>query len=265
MSRLKALVVAGVVGGAFLGWAGSASAIVITETLTFSGSDAGGTGSSTMTVEIDTDADTITMTLDNTSPIFLDGSTTDPNAPGITGFGANFAPDSFDLGSFTSWELTAFDVNGNPVTIGTDAGAPDNWILLTGDTNNQGIQLDLNPDNGVTGPGQGIQDALYNPLADPTAFGADPNFLTTAVFTINYATDAIPDTLQLATEDSGSGLTTSTVVRMQNVGANGDGSLKLPGTPGNGTDVPEPATLAMLGSGLAGIGWAIRRRRKQVA
>ena len=50
---------------------------------------------------------------------------------------------------------------------------------------------------------------------------------------------------------------TQPVIRMQNTGANGDGSdVGLPG------GVPEPATWAMMLVGFTGIGFAIRRRRK---
>jgi hypothetical protein len=234
-------------GAAMSLYATHAHAIIITESFSFLGSDAGGTGSADMTVVINTNdtgtgANSITITIDNTSPILLDDQS-DDNAPGIVSFGANFQPNTFNLANFLSWQLTGFAANDpnntTPISIGENDGTPSNWITLFNDTNNDGITVDLNPNVGT-----GVQDALYNPDADPAGFASGPNFLTTAIFTIFYSD--IPDDLRLAIEPSGGDVgNTATIVRMQNVGENGAGGLKLSGT-SVPTSVPEPSLLGLI-------------------
>jgi hypothetical protein len=220
------------------------------ETYSFSGSDEGGTGSGTMEFDgIGTSS--LTVTIDNTSPLLLDNL--DPlsvNAPGITGFG--FDADA-PIPTLVSWTLTAWDITGSTLyTIGGTGPSTLDWVMTSA---SQGIQLDFLPttDNGVQG-------ALYNPLQDE-GFGAEPNYFTEAVLTVEF--DSI---FNLATHDSGTGeVDASPFLRFQNVGLNGEGSLKLPPgpPPGGGGNVPEPVSLVVWGL-LATIGVGAQHRRNRM-
>ena len=214
--------------------------------------DEGGCGTATMDISIT--GNTLTVKLDNTSPLTLvDGSGT--NTPGITGFGFNVADPEPGI---SSWSLTAYNTDGSgPVTIG-DGDPGKDWVM---NTFVGGVSLDFLPTAGK--PAQ-IKGALYNPDAT-SGFGATPNYETEAVMTIIF--DSAP---VLAEENCRGGLgDCTTFVRMQNVGLNGKGSLKLPGTStstSNGgvppSEIPESNIIALLGAGLLGGVLARRRLRK---
>ena len=197
---------------------------------TFSGSDNGGTGSATMYISIL--GNTLTATLYNTSPTTLDVGN-GINSPGITAFGFDLDPDSLIL---TSWELKAYSSGGSEVTIGKGVTDTWDWGLTTIGGNVNGIKVDYAPNTS-----NGVKGAIYNPDIS-SGQGAAPNYYSQATLTLNF--DAVPS---LNTTDAD-----SPFVRMQNVGLNGEGSLKL--------HVQEPATLFLLGSGL--IGLAVFGRRK---
>jgi len=216
----------------------------------FSGTDAGGTGSAT--VDFDFSGNVVTITVNNTSPTLLDDLSGD-NAPGITGLGFDFLTN----GSLTSWRMDAEDANGGPVQIndtsnfGVDGGS--DWWTLSNPGNFGGPwTFDYVPETGQ------IKGALYNPDAvGSSALAALPNYFTTATLLLTFddvVTGLNPDTLNNPT------------VRMQNVGANGAGSLKLTGVPDDGPDpspsVPEPSSFLLLGiGGIALVGYGARRRK----
>jgi hypothetical protein len=197
---------------------------------TFEGTTEGGTGSATMDFSIS--GNTLTVIVNNTSPTTLNSPLNGLNAPGITGFGFNLQNDL----NVVSWELLADNSTTstpNFIDIGSDSGTGD-WVL---GTFLAGITLDYLPqtDNGIGG-------ALYNPAAKgSSALGATPNYFTEATLEIVFDGDPI---LEL-------GSNFSPFVRMQNVGLNGEGSLKL---------IPEPSTMIISGLFLLGAGVFVRRK-----
>jgi hypothetical protein len=199
---------------------------------TFSGSDEGGTGSATLDISIT--GNTLTAILNNTSPVDLDGGSDGGNSPGISIFGFDRDPDSLTLGD---WMLTDSTVT----TIGDQNGTLD-WTMAV-DKKLKGVKREYQVNNG------GIADgALFNPLA----VGDTNNTLPGGVNDVYFTTATLTMEFSRGTPTLVAG---SPYVRMQNVGLNGDGSLKLTGTP-----VPEPATMLLLGVGLIGLAGFGRKR-----
>ncbi|MBE0438001.1 MAG: PEP-CTERM sorting domain-containing protein [Methylomicrobium sp.] len=197
---------------------------------------------------------TLTVTLNNTSSTRLDSNPDAGNAPGISGFGFNLDPDILALQSWTleAWDKTTTDF----VTIGSNTNASLDWMM---GTFLAGTTLDYLPNNGGNANGMLFNpDALTDSVAEALLPGSGDVFFTTAILVMTFdQTPSLNDTAEF-----------SPFVRMQNVGLGGEGSLKLPGTPGNGggggpggDPIPEPHTILLMGIGLLGFG-ATRLRGK---
>ena len=219
-------------------------------TYNFSGSDAGGTGSATMIIDVT--GNTLTATLSNTSPTTLDDGT-GVNTPGITGFGFNL---SDPIPGILSWSITAFLSDKTTVAIIGDSSGAGTWII---DGTIGGMTLDVlacDDDPNC----DAVQGALYNPAAT-SGFGAPPNYFTDAVLTMLF--DGAPEVdAFIGDGNCNQPDPCSPFVRFQNVGLNGEGSLRLPGTPDDRPpqQIPEPGALVLLGLGLAAMGAVCRRR-----
>lgn len=212
----------------------------------FSGTTNDGTGSATM--EIDVVGNTLTLRLDNTSPTTLNSSA-GSNAPGIVAFGFNLAG---PLPALVSWALTAYvdAAQTTLLTLGESAEpAGDNWLL--GSTID-GVTMDFLPRSNVGG----AKGAIYNPEAIG-GLAALPNYFSTATLVLSFASPPVLEPLP-----------SGVFMRMQNVGREGGGSLKLFGTPADGPPIinnPEPGSMVLFGIGLVvcSCAYAVRQRRRK--
>ncbi|MEW6088666.1 MAG: PEP-CTERM sorting domain-containing protein [bacterium] len=225
---------------------------------TFYGYDSGGVGSADMDINIS--GNILTVTLNNTSPTSLSDNS-GPNTPGITKFGFDLL--NFNSISLLSWELKAYELKNqnlsdHPVKIGW--GPVNNCLDCHDVHNNQPMLLrdprpegyhkwEMNVNEKINGVSldyvpstyDGIDGALFNPLSllgeNNLPDGNNIPFFTTSYLTMNFSGSPILDE-------------TSTYIRMQNVGRNGEGSLKLYGQP---VIIPEPGTVFLLGSLVSGL------------
>jgi hypothetical protein len=211
----------------------------------FSGQDAGGVGSATM--DFVTSGNQLTVTVNNTSPVDLIGGSSGGNSPGISGFGFNLDPNDLSL---VSWSLTAYDSDNALTTIGSSTNNSLDWQM--GDFL-AGVTLDYLPNNGGVADGMLFNPAAISDSSNTLPGGQNDRYFTTAILTMDF--DKSPSLAQTA------GL--SPFVRMQNVGRNGAGSLKIYGDgsfePGPG--VPVPAPLVLLGVGGMMLGWRVWKQR----
>lgn len=206
----------------------------------FSGISNNGTGSATMLVDIV--GNTLTAKINNTSPN-PSPNPTDLADPAITGLGFQFTNAPLIV---SSWCLSVAGTNIS----GTCAGSTNDWVGVIGKLD--GVVVDFGSQTN-----KGVKGGLYAPGADD--LGGPPRYFGEAIFTAVFNT--APSIEELTGNCNGANAGCSPFLRFQNVGINGGGSLKLPGTTfvPPPTDVPEPGTLLLVGLLLTSLGFARRR------
>lgn len=162
----------------------------------------------------------LVVTIDNTSPNTL-SSGSGQNSSIITGWGFSVTP---NLPSITSWSVTA----GNGTNLTSSYSLSSN-VTLGGYTSGQlALEFSMQTGNGING-------GIYNAAAPGNTSNA---YADLAVFRLNFAA---PFTLQQ--------IDTATL-RLQRVGSNGAGSLKLLGYAAVQHAAPGPDTLFIVLAGL---------------
>lgn len=210
--------------GSLLAFAPAADATVITKS--FSAQTNSGVGSGKITFDDNGGSNTLTLRIDNTSPNqTVDGYV---NSSIITGFGFDSAP---DLPTIQSWTI----VSGTGVNL-TSYYRYNEDYGFGGTGGGVAVENLFKTRNGING-------GIYNSAAYGNIANAFPDI---AVVTIQFYT---PFSLSIIP---------TAVLRMQRVGINGAGSLKILATEEQIASASEPGAIAIFGLGLAAI--FVRRR-----
>lgn len=195
------------------------------ETVFIVGNTTGSLATATVTCTFNAQTNTFTFTITNTSP--FDAR--------ITGIGFDLPPTGND--SNTGLDGFSGSVDSQPAGV--------NFTFSDGDLGNVN-QFD-----------SAVLDFGF--LTGSNFSGGDPNEgLPPGIPPNNQASFTVSgDAFAGMTEEE---ICNAIFVRFQRVGADGEGSDV--GVPGEVEPIPEPATMLLLGTGLAGIAAGIRRRRK---
>ena len=216
--------VSALVGLGLMSLANAAQALVITKSFSAVANSGGGSG--TITFDDGGGSTRLTLRINNTSPNLT--STGTQNSSIITGWGFDSTP---------------------------DLPAIQSWTIVSGTGVNLTSYYSFSEDKGFGGAGgggavenlfktkNGINGGIYNAAAPGNIANAFPDI---AVVTINFCTPFSLAVIPTAT------------LRMQRVGINGAGSLKILATSEQIQSADEPGAMALFGFGLFGL--YMRRR-----
>jgi len=208
--------------------AGPAGAVVITKS--FSATSNGGIGSGTIAFDDHGGGNTLTLTINNTSP--NQTSSGGQNSSIVTGWEFDAAP---DLPAIVSWSI----VSGTGVNLSSKYNLSFN-AGFGGAGGGVAVETLFKTKNGIHG-------GIYNAAAPGNIADVFPDI---AVVTIQFCTPFTLTQIPTAT------------LRMQRVGINGAGSLKILATAEQIASADEPGAIALFGFGIAGL---YLRRRKRAA